>query len=210
MEIKNISAALIKAKANFKAITKDKTNPHFKSKYASLDSVLEAVDSALGEAGLLLIQPTETRDGGTVLKTILIHAESGETLESIVSIPTSNDPQKFGSALTYYRRFCLCSFLGIAPDEDDDGNKAVPTKGSHPPPPKETPKTPIQLRKEAVKDLLDELGWSQQAQKDWAQTISKLPSNQWTEKIWNLALADLQEKYDEAGIAAYQSGEDHL
>ena len=125
--MKLITTALIAAKAQFKPIHKNKVNPHFKSKYATLDEILEAIAPALLANNLLLIQPTIVKDNSTVLKTILIHAESGEQLESELTIPAITDPQKLGAAMTYYRRFSICSLLAIAPDDDDDGTTAKAT-----------------------------------------------------------------------------------
>jgi hypothetical protein len=125
--MKLITAALIAAKAKFKPIHKNKVNPHFKSKYATLDEILEAIAPALLANNLLLIQPTIVKDNLTVLKTLLIHAESGEQLESELTIPAITDPQKLGAAMTYYRRFSICSLLAIAPDDDDDGTTAKAT-----------------------------------------------------------------------------------
>lgn len=125
--MKLITTALITAKAQFNPIHKNKVNPHFKSKYATLDEILEAIAPALLANNLLLIQPTIVKDNLTVLKTILIHAESGEQLESELTIPTIADPQKLGAAMTYYRRFSICSLLAIAPDDDDDGTTAKAT-----------------------------------------------------------------------------------
>jgi ERF superfamily len=120
----NLATALIAAKLKFKPITKTKTNPHYKSKYACLDSILEAISDALAASGLLLIQPTEIENGTPVLKTILIHAPTGDRFESILPLPVLTDPQKLGSALTYYRRYGICNLLAISPDEDDDGRSA--------------------------------------------------------------------------------------
>ena len=125
--MKLITTALIAAKAQFTPIHKNKVNPHFKSKYATLDEILEAIAPALLANNLLLIQPTIVKDNSTVLKTILIHAESGEQLESELTIPAITDPQKLGAAMTYYRRFSICSLLAIAPDDDDDGTTAKAT-----------------------------------------------------------------------------------
>jgi len=125
--MKLITAALIAAKSQFKPIHKNKVNPHFKSKYATLDEILEAIAPALLVNNLLLIQPTIVKDHITVLRTILIHAESGEQLESELTIPVIADPQKLGAAMTYYRRFSICSLLAIAPDDDDDGTTAKAT-----------------------------------------------------------------------------------
>ena len=122
--MKLITTALITAKSLFSPIHKNKVNPYFGSKYASLDEILEAISPALLTNNLLLIQPTIVRDNLTVLRTILIHAESGEQLESELTIPPIADPQKLGAAMTYYRRFSICALLAIAPDDDDDGTTA--------------------------------------------------------------------------------------
>jgi ERF superfamily len=119
----NLATALIAAKLKFKPIAKTKTNPHYKSKYACLDSILDAISDALSASGLLLIQPTEIENGIPILKTILIHAPTGDRFESILPLPVLTDPQKLGSALTYYRRYGICNLLAISPDEDDDGSK---------------------------------------------------------------------------------------
>jgi hypothetical protein len=125
--MKLITAALIAAKAKFTPIHKNKINPHFNFKYATLDEILEAISPALFANNLLLIQPTIVKDNLTVLKTLLIHAESGEQIESELTIPAITDPQKLGAAMTYYRRFSICSLLAIAPDDDDDGTTAKAT-----------------------------------------------------------------------------------
>jgi hypothetical protein len=125
----NLATALIAAKLKFKPIAKSKTNPHYKSKYACLDSILDAISDALAASGLLLIQPTEIENGIPVLKTILIHAPTGDRFESILPLPVLTDPQKLGSALTYYRRYGICNLLAISPDEDDDdGSKCSTSK----------------------------------------------------------------------------------
>ena len=130
-KMKNIAQALIAAKRNFKPIAKSKTNPHFKSKYAPLDAILDAITDALSDAGLVLIQPTFINGEVVVLKTILIHAESDDRIESELALPTVSDPQKLGSALTYYRRYGICNLLAIAPDEDDDGQATRPPRADH-------------------------------------------------------------------------------
>jgi ERF superfamily len=131
----NLATALISAKLKFKPIAKTKTNPHFKSKYACLDSILDAISDALAASGLLLIQPTEIQNGTPVLKTILIHAPTGDRFESILPLPVLTDPQKLGSALTYYRRYGICNLLAISPDEDDDGSKFTTPKTESQPKP---------------------------------------------------------------------------
>lgn len=127
--IDQIVPALIKAKASFKAAVKDASNPHFKSKYVSLDGVIDAIDGALLENGIFQTQPTAMPEGGkTVLHTRLLHI-SGQWLGGEYPIhPIKNDPQAEGSALTYARRYALMALAGIAP-EDDDGNAASKASG---------------------------------------------------------------------------------
>ena len=116
----NLIQALIKARAEFPSIQKDKVNPHFKVSYASLDSVLDAVTPALCKHGLAIVQVMER---GNILKTHLFH-ESGEVLISEYELPDIQDSQKKGAALTYARRYSVCALLSITADEDDDGNAA--------------------------------------------------------------------------------------
>lgn len=123
--MKEIAAAFIKAKKAFAPALKDKTNPHFRSKYADLGACIEAVDDALLANGIAMYQETTPDQAGVVVETILLH-ESGEMIRSgKLHVPASRiDPQGFGSALTYARRYSLMAACGIAP-EDDDGNGAV-------------------------------------------------------------------------------------
>ena len=122
MENSKIASAFIKAKKAFGLALKDKINPAFRSKYADLGACLEAVDSALLENGIALYQETFEVDSGVMVETVMIH-ESGETIRcGKLHVPASKqDPQGYGSALTYARRYSLMAACGIAP-EDDDGN----------------------------------------------------------------------------------------
>jgi hypothetical protein len=129
--MKNIATALVQAQKAFGPALKSATNPHFRSKYADLAACVDAVMSSLNAAGIALIQKCYDCDNGVMVETVFVH-ESGETLEcGILHVPASKqDPQGYGSALTYARRYSLMAACGIAP-EDDDGNaatrKAVPT-----------------------------------------------------------------------------------
>lgn len=133
-ETKQIYAAMAKAFAEFEGAKKDSTNPHFRSKYADLGSVMDAVKPALEKYGLWFYQRTTPDDKGVNVETIICHA-SGESIQcGQLFVPASrNDPQGFGSALTYARRYSLQSAFGIAP-EDDDGNaaSAPPSKFAQP------------------------------------------------------------------------------
>ena len=128
--MKLIATAFIKAQSEMSAPKKDNANPFFKSKYADLNSVLEAVMKPLHDNKIAVLQPTVVVDGKNYVKTILLH-ESGETLESFTEILYAkvNDAQGQGSGITYARRYGLQSLCGVGA-EDDDGNKASkqPTK----------------------------------------------------------------------------------
>lgn len=122
--MKQIAAALVKAQKAFGPALKTNTNPAFRSKYADLSACVEAVIDALNSNGIALIQKTHRDDCGVTVETIFVH-ESGEEISSgCLHVPASKqDPQGYGSALTYARRYSLMAACGIAP-EDDDGNAA--------------------------------------------------------------------------------------
>jgi hypothetical protein len=126
--MKNIAAAFIKAKQSFGLVLKDKNNPAFKgSKYADLAACLEAVDDACLANGIALYQETFEDATGVTVETVFLH-ESGESLRcGKLHVPASKqDPQGYGSALTYARRYSILTACGIAA-EDDDGNAASQT-----------------------------------------------------------------------------------
>jgi len=123
--MKNIATALAAAQINMGKALKQANNPHFRSKYADLGSVMDACLPALNERGIAVIQPTGEDEHGRFIETLLIHGESGETLSCRVPlIIGKNDMQGYGSAVTYARRYGLMAMAGIAP-EDDDGNAAA-------------------------------------------------------------------------------------
>lgn len=127
--MKQIASALVKAQQAFGPALKSSSNPHFRSKYADLSAVVEAVIDGLNKHGIFLTQITHECDSGVIVETMLIH-ESGETLSGgKLHVPaTKQDAQGYGSALTYARRYSLMAITGIAP-EDDDGNAASKKPG---------------------------------------------------------------------------------
>lgn len=127
--MKQIASALVKAQKAFGPALKTSTNPHFKSRYADLAACVEAVIDALNDNGIALIQQNHPNPDGVVVETVFVH-ESGETLNcGQLFVPASkHDPQGYGSALTYARRYSLMAACGIAP-EDDDGNAASKKQG---------------------------------------------------------------------------------
>ncbi len=130
--MKNIATALVKAQKAFGPALKSSTNPHFRSNYADLAACVEAVIDGLNGAGIALIQRTSEDTTGVTVETVFIH-ESGEMLEcGKLHVPASKqDPQGYGSALTYARRYSLMAACGIAP-EDDDGQAASQPRKADP------------------------------------------------------------------------------
>lgn len=119
-----LTKAMRAARRSFGAVVKDKTNPHFRSHYADLAGILDAIEEALDVNGLLLLHSTRWEAGELWLDTTIEH-ESGEWIASVYPLFASSytDPQKIGGALTYARRYVVQMMLGIAP-EDDDGETA--------------------------------------------------------------------------------------
>jgi hypothetical protein len=117
-------AAMAKAFPSIEGATKDSNNPAFKSKYADLSSVVEAVKPALIANGLFYVQMTHEQQGGVCIETVVCH-EGGEQMSfGKLFVPAGKqDAQGYGSALTYARRYSLMTAFGVCP-EDDDGNAA--------------------------------------------------------------------------------------
>jgi len=105
------------------AVKKDGNNPYFKSKYATLNSVLETIGKHLETCGLLVVQNPMVDK----LETIIFDVESGESIKSEIPYIQISDMQKLGSAITYARRYALMSMLNLEA-EDDDGNGTMPKK----------------------------------------------------------------------------------
>ena len=126
-EIKSIAGALSKAQSSIQHAAKDKTNPHYRSNYATLASVLDACRDPLAKNGLSIIQmPSVVRDQGlSVIVTTRLAHDSGEWFESSLLIPVSapGGAQQIGSAISYGRRYSLSAMVGVA-QEDDDANQA--------------------------------------------------------------------------------------
>ena len=156
---RGLYAALAAAQAEMGRAVKDTQNPHFRTKYADLASVMDACMPALNKHGIAVIQPAwDDENGNRFVKTILVHGASGETAECRVPLIVSkNDMQGYGSACTYARRYGLMGMAGIAPD-DDDGQAATkaPPRDERPARPQE-PAQPREDRAENIRKAIDYL-----------------------------------------------------
>jgi len=118
-----LSSALVEAQKQMGAAKKGATNPFFKSTFANLGNIIEAIKDPLLSNGICYVQTVESEDGKNYLRTSLIH-KSGQSLSGRMLIkPTKDDMQGIGSAITYARRYGLQAIVGL-PAEDDDGNAA--------------------------------------------------------------------------------------
>jgi hypothetical protein len=126
--------ALAKAQTEMGKALKNASNPHLKSKYADLGSVMDACFSALHGNGFAVMQPCGRDEHGQYVETILAH-ESGETFGSRVHLVIGKaDMQGVGSAITYARRYGLLGMAGLAPEDDDgEAQKAQPPRREEPP-----------------------------------------------------------------------------
>jgi hypothetical protein len=120
-----LNGALVNALAEIGGASKDKLNPHFKSKYADLSSVTDAIKPVLAKYGLGYTQHCHPAENGVSVETVVRH-EGGEqeSLGTLFVPANKQDAQGFGSALTYCRRYALMTAFGV-PAEDDDGNAAA-------------------------------------------------------------------------------------
>ena len=179
---KLIATAFVKAQKEFGPALKSSTNPHFKSKYADLSACVEAVIDALNNNGIGMMQKLYENATGVSVETVFLH-ESGETIEcGVLHVPASKqDPQGYGSALTYARRYSLMSACGIAP-EDDDGNLA-----SRKPEPK------FNVNESEMADWLEAIVQSQdlaELQKNFVKAIAATNGD----KPWQLKVIAVKDK----------------
>ncbi len=197
--MKNLYQALLKAQQEFGPVLKNATNPAYKSKYTDLSGVVETITETLHNNGLLVLQPTAVIDGENVVRTMVIHAESAECLESTYKVVTKDatDPQKVGAGLTYARRYALMAFFGLAP-EDDDGNVASApaprlersdsTRGQQSSTAQRTPLTPTSRTFDDSDDYPCEVTGCQNTQEgSWARTCYNKFGKVYCGKHWKQA-----------------------
>lgn len=124
-DTRNLYQRLAAAKKNFSPITKNRINPHFKSKFTDLDSIIKAVEQPLLNEGLLLVgicQPMSSE--AWVVGYRLVNQDNPDDKTEQTMPSQQYDPQKQGQAITYCRRYVLGLLLNLSIDEDDDGNSA--------------------------------------------------------------------------------------
>lgn len=146
-QINEVVQALSKAQAEFRRVVWDKSNPHFKSRYASLEAIIDAIREPLAKNNLALSHIPVYEDNKLFVEVCLFHA-SGQFLGC--KIPVNVDKpgnQALGSALTYVRRYGICCLLNVNAGEDDDGNDAEPVK----PEPKPEAKPEVRTNAEGEK-----------------------------------------------------------
>lgn len=121
----SFSTDVVSAFSEIESAAKDKVNPHFKSKYADLTSVIDAIKPVLAKHNLVFYQRPQPSEDGVLVQTVLRHASGEEIDLGTLYVPANKrDAQGFGSAITYARRYALMTAFGV-PAEDDDGNAAV-------------------------------------------------------------------------------------
>ena len=123
--MKELAKALVMAQAAMSHAAKDSKNPHFKSAYSSLASVIDAVRPHLSANGLAVVQKTHDAEGGVCVETVIIHESGQEMSFGKLFVPASkHDSQGFGSALSYAKRYSIQTAMCVA-SADDDGESAV-------------------------------------------------------------------------------------
>jgi hypothetical protein len=150
--IKELASALSKAQGEIKGALKDSNNPFFKSKYADLSSVWDAIREPLAKNNLAVVQFPQ---GDCSLLTILTHSSGEYMSASYTMTPTKKDPQGIGSAITYMRRYALQSVMGVCP-EDDDGNQASAKQKSEPVKDKSVTYQAVPWQKKVLMEILAE------------------------------------------------------
>ena len=117
-QINELAAALAKAQGAMENAAKNKSNPHFKSRYADLAAVLDAIRAPLSSNGLSTVQTMHIGERCIVLRTMLLHS-SGQYIATEYPIAMMLKAQEMGAAITYGRRYSLAAIVGVAQDDDD-------------------------------------------------------------------------------------------
>lgn len=196
-QINELAAALAKAQGAFRAVPKTGHNPFFKTDYVTLDSIIATIKSPLSENGIAYTQLISSADDGHTLTTMLVHT-SGQWISSAAHITAEqnakNKMQALGSQLTYMKRYALAAMLGIASDEDDDGNGSSEQR-------REQPEQPSQEKPATMKEVWSrwDVVWNEA--KSLGIEVDALPGNSTREQIYKRGKA-LAAAIEKAKIAA--------
>tara|TARA_R110002126_G_scaffold100774_1_gene232414 strand:- start:855 stop:1625 length:771 start_codon:yes stop_codon:yes gene_type:complete len=124
--IGELAKALAAANLEITNPSLDAVNPHFKSRYASLGAIINAVRLPLARHGISAVQTVSTDGGAVGVTTTLLHASGEWMAETAMSaLPDRATVQQLGSVITYLRRYALASITGIVGEDDDDGNAST-------------------------------------------------------------------------------------
>lgn len=126
--ISDLAAALAKAQGEIQNPERNRVNSHFKNSYADLAGGLDTIRPTLAKHGLAVVQMTRADGDMVFLHSRLLHA-SGQWIEATYPVCRLGKHQEMGSALTYARRYALFALVGVAGDDDDDGNAAGTARG---------------------------------------------------------------------------------
>jgi hypothetical protein len=139
-EIGDLMGALAKAQGSMGPVVKDAQNPHFRSTYATLASAVAAARDALSAHGIAALQSLDLDEASGMLSCSTVLAHGAQWVRTTTTVPVAKrDAQGIGSAATYARRYGLLAILGLAPEDDDDGNatgRSVPAPVETRAPPK--------------------------------------------------------------------------
>lgn len=177
--INEIATALAKAQGQMTYAKKDSLNPHFKSRYADLAAVWDAIRVPLSSNGIAVVQQVGTRENSVSITTRLVHS-SGQEFSSTCTFPVAQPtPQAFGSVISYAKRYSLAAMVGVAADIDDDANAASEFTPQQQPPPKYVERKPAG-KEELVSQLTDSLGFAREVRDatDKVTAVSEL------ENLW--------------------------
>lgn len=115
----SLHSKLLAIQTELKAVNKEKTGG-LKNKYFDINMVIEAIKPTFTKHGIVVLQPLTHVDGKLAIETIVSDSESGETMRFVAPVTPSDDPQKMGASITYFRRYALTSLFLIEGEEDND------------------------------------------------------------------------------------------
>lgn len=183
-----IAAALVKAQNQMSGARAAQTNPHFKSKYAGLEEVVEAVKKPFADNGIAFSQHPFSDEAGSGVTTILMHT-SGEWLQSDYVLPMVKvTPQGAGSSLTYARRYALAAVAGL-PQRDDDGNEAEAIAANESPAPRVSKKQIAELKAALQKVKKSEKWFLENSFRGELQSLDELTKPQYANVMQRLEKA---------------------